>query len=134
MAVGRDSRNQDNRHGIREQREKCTASTWIRGWLFVAGHEARGEDGGIAHAGDIRAQVALTFRRLRETLDRAGFVLADVVQIRLFTVDLPAPTANYDAVTAELAAGDCRPTSLLAGVDALSDPAMLVEIDAVAAR
>ncbi|MBD2896852.1 hypothetical protein amrb99_58030 [Actinomadura sp. RB99] len=103
-------------------------------WLFVAGHEARGEDGGIAHAGDIRAQVALTFRRLRETLDKAGFVLADVVQIRLFTVDLPALTANYDAVTAELAAGGCRPTSLLAGVDALSDPAMLVEIEAVAAR
>ncbi|QKG25417.1 Rid family hydrolase [Actinomadura verrucosospora] len=103
-------------------------------WLFVAGHEARGEDGAIAHAGDIRAQVALSFRRLRETLGKAGFALADVVQIRLFTVDLPALTANYDAVTAELAAGDCRPASLLAGVDALSDPAMLLEIEAVAAQ
>ncbi|HEU5026417.1 MAG TPA: Rid family hydrolase [Spirillospora sp.] len=103
-------------------------------WLFVAGHEARGDDGAIAHAGDMRAQVALSFRRLRETLGKAGFALADVVQIRLFTVDLPALTANYDAVTAELAAGDCRPASLLAGVGALSDPAMLLEIEAVAAQ
>ena len=74
---------------------------------FVAGHEARGEDGAIAHAGDIRAQVALTFRRLRETLGKAGFVLADVVQIRLFTVDLPALTADYGAVTAQNSVPSC---------------------------
>lgn len=105
-----------------------------RRWLFVSGHEARADDGSIAHPGDLRAQVRLTFQRLRETLGKAEFTLADVVQIRLFTVDLPGLTACYDAVTAELAAGDCRPTSLLAGVDALSDPAMLLEVEAIAVQ
>lgn len=105
-----------------------------RRWLMVAGHEARADDGTIAHRGDLRAQIGLTFQRLGETLGEAGFTLADVVQIRILTVDLPAMLAAYDAVTGALAAGGCRPASLLAEVSALSDPAMLVEIEAVAAQ
>jgi enamine deaminase RidA (YjgF/YER057c/UK114 family) len=105
-----------------------------RRWLVVAGHEARAEDGTIAHRGDIRGQITLTFQRLAETLDKAGFTLADVVQLRIFTTDIKSVTANYDAVTETLATADCRPTSLLAEIKALSDPESLVEIEAVAVQ
>lgn len=103
-------------------------------WLVLAGHEARSTDGAIVHAGDVAAQLQVTFQRLRETLDEAGFVLADVVQLRIFTTDIQAVTAHYDVVTGVLAEAGCRPTSLLAEVRALSDPEMLVEIEGLAAR
>ncbi|MCC3772250.1 Rid family hydrolase [Streptomyces sp. UNOC14_S4] len=105
-----------------------------RRWLLVAGHEARADDGAIAHAGDIRAQIKLTFQRLEETLEKAGFTLSDVVQIRVFTLDIDAVTTHYDAITEALAHANCRPVSLLAQVGALSDARMLIEIEAVAVQ
>jgi enamine deaminase RidA (YjgF/YER057c/UK114 family) len=105
-----------------------------RRWLVVAGHEARDDDGNIAAAGDIRSQLQLTVQRLSETLAKTGFTLHDVVQVRIFTVDLEAMKTNYDSLLTALAEADCRPTSLLAGVSALSDPGMLVEIEALAAQ
>ncbi|SHM24062.1 Rid family hydrolase [Streptomyces yunnanensis] len=105
-----------------------------RRWLFVAGHEARGDDGAIAHPGDIRAQIKLTFQRLQETLKEAGFTLGDVIQIRILTLDIEAVTTHYDAVTEALARANCRPASLLAQVSALSDPRTLIEIEAIAVQ
>ncbi|MCX2731961.1 Rid family hydrolase [Saccharopolyspora sp. NFXS83] len=101
---------------------------------MIAGHEARADDGTIAHAGDVRAQLRLTFQRIRETLDGAGFALADVVQLRIHAVDIEAVTANYDVITMILPEASCRPASVLVQVAALSDPAMLVEVEGVAVR
>lgn len=64
----------------------------------------------------------------------AGFALRDVVQLRLFTTDIAAATAHYDVVTDILEASGCGPASVMAEVAALSDPRMLVEIEALAAR
>ncbi|MEU3664282.1 Rid family hydrolase [Streptomyces sp. NPDC032940] len=102
--------------------------------LVVAGHEARDDEGGIAAVGDIRGQIRLTFRRLGETLEKAGFALRDLVRIRIFTVGIGAVTAHYDVVLTGLAAADCRPAGLLAEVRALSDRRMLVEIEGLAVQ
>lgn len=103
-------------------------------WLVVAGHEARGDDGTIAAVGDIRGQIRLTIERLTQTLGKAGFALSDVIQMRIFTTDLKAMKASYGILLDALADADCRPTNLLAEVSALSDPDMLIEIEAVAAQ
>ncbi|MFF7339804.1 Rid family hydrolase [Streptomyces sp. NPDC008163] len=103
-----------------------------RSWLFLSGHEARDDNGGIAHRGDMAGQMRLTLRRLGETVAEAGMTMADVVQIRIVTTDLASCRAHYDVLLDGLAAADCRPTSLLAEVSALSDPDMLIEIEAVA--
>ncbi|MFD6422077.1 Rid family hydrolase [Streptomyces sp. NPDC060198] len=103
-----------------------------RSWLFVSGHEARGDDGAIACEGDMAGQMRLTLRRLGQTVAEAGMTMADVVQIRVFTTDLADCKANYTVLMDELAAVRCRPASLLAEVTALSDPGMLIEIEAVA--
>lgn len=103
-------------------------------WLFVSGHEARGDDGAIVHRGDMAGQIELTVQRLEQTVNEAGMTMADVVQIRIFTTDLAACKAHYDVLLDGLAARGCEPASLLAEVGALSDPDMLIEIEAVAAR
>ncbi|MDT0413694.1 MULTISPECIES: Rid family hydrolase [Streptomyces] len=103
-----------------------------RSWLFVSGHEARDDDGRIAHRGDMAGQMELTLRRLGETVAEGGMKMADVVQIRVFTTDLTSCKAHYGVLLDALAAVDCRPASLLAEVSALSDEDMLIEIEAVA--
>nr|WP_202511454.1 Rid family hydrolase [Streptomyces sp. SID3343] len=103
-------------------------------WLVLAGHESRGPDGTIVHAGDLRGQIETTFDRLSETLSLAGFTLADVVQLRYFAVDVGEVTRHYDAITERLERENCRPATVLAGVTALSDPAMLIEIEGLAVR
>ncbi|MFD4755761.1 Rid family hydrolase [Streptomyces sp. NPDC058426] len=103
-----------------------------RSWLFVSGHEARDDDGGIAHRGDMAGQMELTLRRLGETVAEGGMKMADVVQIRVFTTDLTSCKAHYGVLLDALAAVDCRPASLLAEVSALSDEDMLIAIEAVA--
>ncbi|MFJ3088385.1 MULTISPECIES: Rid family hydrolase [unclassified Streptomyces] len=105
-----------------------------RSWLFVSGHEARDDDGAIAHRGDMAGQMRLTLQRLGETVAEGGMTMADVVQIRIATTDLAACTSRYDVLMDGLAAVGCRPASLLAEVSALSDPDMLIEIEAVAVR
>ena len=57
-----------------------------------------------------------------------------MVQLRIFALDIAEVTANYDVITGILAEHGCRPTSTLVQVAALSDPAMLVEVEGVAAR
>ncbi|MFC4329194.1 Rid family hydrolase [Streptomyces andamanensis] len=105
-----------------------------RSMLFVSGHEARDDDGNIAHRGDMAGQMRLALRRLGETVSEAGMTMADVVQIRVVTTDLATCKARYGVLMDELAARQCRPASLLAEVSALSDPDMLIEIEAVAVR
>ncbi|MEB3960699.1 RidA family protein [Streptomyces kunmingensis] len=102
--------------------------------LLISGHEARDDEGAIAHKGDMAGQIDLTVRRLEETVTEAGMTMADVVQIRIFTTDLPECKAHYDVLLDRLAALHCTPASLMAEVSALSDPDMLIEIEAVAAR
>lgn len=103
-------------------------------WLVVAGHEARDDEGNITAVGDMDGQIRQTLHRMDLTLARAGFTLGDVVQIRIFTTDLNAMKAHYATLLQLLAEVDCRPVSLLAEVSALSDPDMLIEIEALAAR
>lgn len=105
-----------------------------RSWLFVSGHEARDDHGAIAHRGDMAGQIRLTLQRLGETVAEAEMTMADVVQIRVFTTDVSACTAHYAVLMDGLAELNCQPTSLLAEVSALSDPDMLIEIEAVAVR
>ncbi|MFJ8825431.1 Rid family hydrolase [Streptomyces sp. NPDC102467] len=105
-----------------------------RSWLFVSGHEARDDDGNITHQGDMAGQMRLALQRLGETVEEGGMSMADVVQIRIATTDLPSCKAEYGVLMDALAAAHCRPASLLAEVSALSDPDMLIEIEAVAVR
>jgi enamine deaminase RidA (YjgF/YER057c/UK114 family) len=68
--------------------------------------------------------------KLEHELSRAGVSLSDVVQTRVYVVDI-SRSGEVGRAHAE-AFGDTRPVMTMVEVSALIDPRMLVEIEAVA--
>jgi enamine deaminase RidA (YjgF/YER057c/UK114 family) len=98
----------------------------------VAGTTDAGPDGRSLHPGDVAAQARAVLAIIESALDEAGFVLRDVVRIRMFVTDI----ARSREVTAVMAAvfGSIRPAATLVEVRALIDPSLLIEIEADARR
>lgn len=97
--------------------------------VFVAGTTST-VDGRVVNHGDPYAQTMQAFRNVETALASAGAGLADVVQTRMFVTDIArwqeVGRAHRDAF------GDTLPVTAMVGVAALIDPAMLVEVEAVA--
>jgi enamine deaminase RidA (YjgF/YER057c/UK114 family) len=100
-------------------------TAWVSGTTSVV-------DGAVVHPGDAGAQTRQALATIRESLERAGFTLADVVRTRMFVTDISCweeiGRAHGEAF------GDIRPATSMVQVAALIDPAMLVEIEADAVR
>jgi enamine deaminase RidA (YjgF/YER057c/UK114 family) len=100
-------------------------AAWVSGTTSVV-------DGAVVHPGDAAAQTRQALATIRESLERAGFTLADVVRTRMFVTDISrweeVGRAHGEAFR------DIRPATSMVQVAALIDPAMLVEIEADAVR
>jgi enamine deaminase RidA (YjgF/YER057c/UK114 family) len=90
-------------------------------------------DGVVVGHGDVHAQTLTAFGIGLAALERAGFGIGDVVQTRMYVVDLPSCSADVGRAHGEIFA-DVRPAATMVGVAALIDPRMLVEVELVAAR
>ena len=88
-------------------------------------------DGQIVGAGDPHAQALAAFGVALAALQRAGFEPADVVQTRMYVVDIAANSHPVGAAHGELFSG-VRPAATMVGVAALIDPRLLVEVEVVA--
>ena len=88
--------------------------------------------GVVTHPDDAGAQTRRALQTIQESLERAGFTLADVVRTRMFVTDI----SRWEEVGRAHGEffGDVRPASSMVQVSALIDPAMLVEIEADAVR
>jgi len=89
-------------------------------------------DGQVVAEGDAYAQTVQALCNLEQALAVAGARMSDVVQTQLFLTDI----SRWDEVGrahAEAFAG-YPPVTAMLGVTALIDPAMLIEIQAVAYR
>lgn len=102
--------------------------------VFVAGSTAMTPDGFVGE-GDAHAQATQALTTIRDSLERAGASLTDVVRTRIFMTDI----AQWEAVGR--AHGEffreIRPVATMVEVTGLVDPRMLVEIEAdavIAAR
>lgn len=102
--------------------------------LFCTGQTATDPDGAPAHPGDMAGQVNMALDNLETLLGQAGFKLADVVRLRIFTTDMEAFLAVFPAFKARLDQAECRCAQTLIGVVRLAAPTLMVEIEATAAQ
>jgi enamine deaminase RidA (YjgF/YER057c/UK114 family) len=98
--------------------------------LFVSGITARGEDGKLRAPGDIEGQTRQILQNISNMLADAGADLSDVIRITTYLTDI-RHIERVSRVRRE-AFGEPPPASTTVGVTGLADPAMLIEIDAVA--
>ena len=100
--------------------------------LYCSGQAANDASGAAVLAGDMRGQIGLALDNLETVLSAAGFSLADIVRLNIFTTDVDQFFANYDTFIGRLAEAGCRHTGSLIGVVRLAFPEMMVEIEATA--
>ena len=100
--------------------------------VFIAGQEPENTDGELVGAGDLAAQAQQVFANLGRALAAAGARSDQVTKLTIFVVGyrrehLPVIEAARIALF-----GEHRPVDTLVGVDTLSDPGFLIEVDAIA--
>lgn len=101
-------------------------------FVFVAGTTGT-IDGRVVGEGDAYAQTIQAFRNVEKALASAGARLSDVVQTQLFVTDLTR-WEDVGRAHRETFADGGFPVTAMVGVAALIDPAMLVEVQAIAYR
>ena len=96
------------------------------GVAYIAGMTARGSD----EIGDEYAQAKAIFSNIRHLVEAAGGAMADVTKVTIFVTDITQREKVWQA-RREFFTGNF-PASTLVQVAALADPALKVEIEAVA--
>ncbi|AZH26221.1 RidA family protein [Haloplanus aerogenes] len=98
--------------------------------IHVSGTTATDEDGAVVAPGDPYAQTVRAIENVADALAALDASLSDVVRTRLFVTDIDdweeigrAHGEFFDTV---------RPATTMVQVERLIDPAMLVEVEAIA--
>ena len=99
--------------------------------IYLAGFGAFQDTAGKSYAGDFDGQVRLSFERMRQTLERAGGKLEDIVTMTVFITDMANGTRFTQLRKDFFSEGRC-PASALIGIKELARPEMMVEIQAIA--
>ncbi len=98
--------------------------------VYVSGTVAWGDDGKLVGEGDVYLQARQALRNIEWALAEAGASLRDVVRTRIYLTDIDrweeAARAHAEALA------EVKPAASMVEVSRLTDPAMLVEIEAVA--
>ncbi len=98
--------------------------------VYVSGTVAWGDDGKLVGEGDVYLQARQTIRNIEKALLGAGASLRDVVRTRVYLTDIDRWEESARAHAEAFA--EVKPASSMVEVSRLADPAMLVEIEAVA--
>ena len=98
--------------------------------VWIAGHTGQKDADGKSLAGDFEAQTYQTFRNIEATLKDAGATLQDIVTMTVFLTD-PRHTTRMTEIRTEIFGADF-PASAAITVAGFADPAMMIEIQAVA--
>ena len=98
--------------------------------IEVAGTTAVDEHGKVVGRGDPYRQTQFILNKIEQALMAAGASLKDVIRTRMFVTDI----RQWDEIGRAhgKAFGDIRPAASMLEVQALIDPALLVEIEATA--
>ena len=98
--------------------------------VHVSGTTATDQDGAVVAEGDAYEQTVRAIENVKHALNEAGADLESVVRTRMFVTDID----QWEAIGRAHGEffGEVRPASSMVEVSRLIDPAMLVEIEAVA--
>ena len=105
---------------------KTTGGTTV----WVAGHTGHRDDSGKSLAGDLDAQVRMTFRNIEKTLAEVGAKLSDLVTMTVFINDARNST-RVTEIRKEIF-GRNFPASALITVTGFAQPEILIEIQSIA--
>lgn len=100
------------------------------GLLFISGQAGAADDGRIVPGGFL-AQGRQAFANLRRALEAGGSSLKDVIKVTIFVTDM-GHFGDVVALRREFF-GAPYPADTIAQVQALYDPAAMIEIEAIAA-
>lgn len=100
--------------------------------IFVSGQLSRDHEGNLVGRGSMLEQTRQCLRNLELNLKAAGASMSDVVWTTVYTVDL-RELKEIVSAREEFSSTDCLPTSTMVEVSHLSEPGLLVEIQAIAA-
>src|SRR5262252_1722627 len=99
--------------------------------IWIAGHTGHVDDSGKSLAGDFDAQCRQTFRNIERTLGEAGAKLSDMVTMTVFLIDARY-TTRMTEIRTEIFGTDF-PASAAITAAGFADPAIMIEVQAVAA-
>jgi enamine deaminase RidA (YjgF/YER057c/UK114 family) len=102
--------------------------------LICSGQTSVDAEGNPLHAGDMRAQIGQCLDNLETLLTQAGMSFADVMKLNIYTTDLDAFFEHYEVFATRLGEAGCRFAGTLLGIQRLADPALMLELEATAAR
>ncbi|HZG68446.1 MAG TPA: RidA family protein [Herpetosiphonaceae bacterium] len=101
--------------------------------LICSGQASVDADGRPLHAGYMRAQVTQALDNLETVLQAAGFTLAEVVRLNIYTTDVDRILEAFDVLVSRMGGAGGRQASTLLGVTRLAFPENMVELEATAA-
>jgi enamine deaminase RidA (YjgF/YER057c/UK114 family) len=100
--------------------------------VFIAGQEPEDENGNLIGASDLSAQAHQVFANVGRTLAAAGARPDQVAKITIYVVGhRPEYLPVIEEARVEVF-GDHKPADTLVGVETLSQPEYLIEVDAFA--
>lgn len=104
-----------------------------RRMVFVSGQVSQDADGKLVAPGDFAGQARQAYANLRIALKSAGASPADVTKLTTYVVGYKPELRPLmlEARATVFRAGEL-PAATLVGVEALADPAYLIEVDAIA--
>jgi enamine deaminase RidA (YjgF/YER057c/UK114 family) len=100
--------------------------------VFVAGQEPEDERGNLVGRGDLAIQARQVFGNVGRGLAAAGARPEQVTKITIFVVDYRREYLQAIEEGRVALFGDHKPAETLVGVEALSRPEYLIEVEAIA--
>ena len=100
--------------------------------VYLAGQTPIDSNGDVVGEGDFAAQARQVFANIRTALAAVGGDFSHLVRTTTYIVNYTPELREALAAARSEAFGDVKPASTLLGVQALANPAYLIEIEGIA--